>query len=147
MKRAILLSAITLCLFATLGCEKELSEIDIIKQKLIGTWEWQITYCGGFVGERRPKPGQKREIIFTENRVLITDNLEIVDKKPVIIDKKKVLQDGSYTISKEQDKLYITIIPKEGAEDLLLYSGKRELKLSRTGDTLYLHGPVYKKVN
>ncbi len=173
MKKLIFLSAIALWLFAATGCEEnennaneppkmatpqsiknELSKYEqkLIKQKLIGTWEWVVSY-GGVIGEKRPKSGRKREIIFTDNRVLITDNMDIVDDKPVITDKKKVLQDGSYIISKEQDKLYITTTPKEGAEDLEVYSGKVEISLDETGNILGFHASVgyycavYKKIN
>ncbi len=102
--------------------------------------------------EQRPEPGRKLEIIFTDNRMLITDNMEIVDDKPVITDKKKVLQDGSYTITKEQDKLYVTITSKEGTENQQFLSDKIELEFNKTGDTLFsfLYGNsrnVYKKVN
>ncbi len=154
MKKIIFFSAIALWLFASMGCEKELSDIDITKQKLIGTWEWFVSY-GGVIGEKRPKPGEKLEIIFTENSVLVTHNMEVVDNKPVITDKKKVLLDGSYIISKEQDTLYITITSEEETEDLEPLSFKKHLYLNQTGDTLgfsYSRGTaqfadVYKKVN
>lgn len=117
------------------GCDKEPTEIDSVKQKLIGTWKWTISY-GGVIGKSKPLAGEKLEIIFTENRVLITHNLEVIDNQAVVTDNKKVIQDGSYSISKEGEKYYLTITPKKVASELYYLSGKREFSINQTSDTL-----------
>ncbi|RNC63280.1 hypothetical protein [Proteiniphilum sp. X52] len=129
--KTILFSIIALFLLIDVtGCEKELSETELMKQQIIGTWEWTVSY-GGVIGEQKPIPGEKLELIFTDDRILATHNMEIIDDKPVITDNKKVLQDGIYVISREQDKFYITITPKEGAGDLLYLAGKGEILLDQ----------------
>ncbi len=133
--KMILFMMIALFLFWGMGCERETSDIDSMKQKLIGTWEWIVSY-GGVVGESKPHPGEELEIIFTDNRVLITHNLEVIDNQAVIADNKKVIQDGSYAISKEDEKYYLTITPKEGEPELYYLSGKREFYINQTSDTL-----------
>lgn len=72
-------------------------------------------------------------------------------------DNKKVILDGSYVLCKEKDKFYITITPKEGAEDLQYLVGKKEISLNEDGNTLFFSyhnhigkggfSTVYKKVN
>ena len=144
-----------LLLIGGAGCEKELSDTELMKQQIIGTWEWTVSYQPGILWEVKPIPGEKREITFIDDRVLATHNKEIIDNKPVITDNKKVILDGSYVLCKEKDKFYITITPKEGAEDLRYLVGKKEISLNEDGNTLifsYYIGKggfstVYKKVN
>lgn len=156
--KTFLLTVITLCLMiGGTGCERTLSETELMKQKLIGTWEWIVSYNGGFIWESKPRPGEKLEILFTDNHVLITHNLEVIDNQPpVITDKNKVIQDGSYFISKENEKYYITITPKEDKPELDYLSGKREilfiqpentLSIGFTESTYNYHADLYKKVN
>ena len=144
-----------LLLIGEAGCEKELSDTELMKQQIIGTWEWTVSYQPGILWEVKPIPGEKREITFIDDRVLATHNKEIIDNKPVITDNKKVILDGSYVLCKEKDKFYITITPKEGAEDLQYLVGKKEISLNEDGNTLifsYYIGKggfstIYKKVN
>ncbi len=154
-RKTILFSVIALfLLIGGMGCEKELSDTELMKQQIIGTWEWTVSY-GGVIGEQKPLPGEKLELTFTDNRVLATHNMEIIDDKPVIIDNKKILQDGSYVLCKEKDKFYITITPKEGAGDLLYLAGKGEILLDQIDGYLIFpfsigtaqFSTVYKKVN
>ena len=144
-----------LLLIGGAGCEKELSDTELMKQQIIGTWEWTVSYQPGILWEVEPIPGEKREITFIDDRVLATHNKEIIDNKPVITDNKKVILDGSYVLCKEKDKFYITITPKEGTEDLQYLVGKKEISLNEDGNTLifsYYIGKggfstIYKKVN
>ncbi|KKY62242.1 hypothetical protein [Tannerella forsythia] len=144
-----------LLLIGGAGCEKELSDTELMKQQIIGTWEWTVSYQPGILWEVKPIPGEKREITFIDDRVLATHNKEIIDNKPVITDNKKVILDGSYVLCKEKDKFYITITPKEGTEDLQYLVGKKEISLNEDGNTLifsYYIGKggfstIYKKVN
>lgn len=155
-KIALWISALFFLLGAA-GCEKELSDTELMKQQIIGTWEWTVSYQPGFLWEVKPIPGEKREITFIDDRVLATHNKEIIDNKPVITDNKKVILDGSYVLCKEKDKFYITITPKEGAEDLQYLVGKKEISLNEDGNTLFFSyhnhigkggfSTVYKKVN
>ncbi len=156
MKTSKLLLVISL-LFLIMGiggCKKETSDINFMKQKIIGTWEWTVSY-GGAVGIQNPQPKEKLEIIFTKNQVLITHNLEIIENHAVITDNKKVLQDGSYTINEKEKKSYITITPKNKVSDLLFFSGETEFIFNETFDMLsfsFSQGTAYfdhvfKKVN
>ena len=104
-KTFLFTATLLLLLLGAAGCEKELSDTELMKQQIIGTWEWTVSY-GGVIGEQKPTPGEKLELTFTDNRILATHNMEIIDDKPLITDNKKVLQDGIYVISKEQDKFY-----------------------------------------
>lgn len=150
IKPFIFEAIIFLMLLGLTACDKESSET---KQQLIGIWQWEATF-GGVVGETNPISEEKIEITFTDNHVLITHNLEFVDGNPVITDDGKVIQDGTYFISKEQDKLYITIVPKNVNADLLFLAGKNEFSLNQSADELtfyisvgdaeFIH--VYKKV-
>ena len=74
-----------LLLIGGAGCEKELSDTELMKQQIIGTWEWTVSY-GGVIGEQKPIPGEKLELTFTDNRILATHNMEIIDDKPLITD-------------------------------------------------------------
>ena len=153
-KTFLFTATLLLLLLGAAGCEKELSDTELMKQQIIGTWEWTVSY-GGVIGEQKPIPGEKLELTFTDNRILATHNMEIIDDKPLITDNKKVLQDGIYVISKEQDKFYITITPKEGAGDLLYLAGKGEILLDQIDGYLIFpfsigtaqFSTVYKKMN
>ena len=46
-----------LLLIGGAGCEKELSDTELMKQQIIGTWEWTVSY-GGVIGEQKPIPGR-----------------------------------------------------------------------------------------
>lgn len=77
--KSILSFLFVLCLLiGGVGCDDELSENELMRQKLIGTWEWTVSY-GGVVGESKPQVGEKLEIEFIDNRVLITHNMENID--------------------------------------------------------------------
>lgn len=154
--KSILSILFVLCLLiGGVGCDDELSENELMRQKLIGTWEWTVSY-GGVVGESKPQVGEKLEIGFIDNRVLITHNMENIDNQPpVITDKKIVIQDGSYFVSKEKNKYYLTITPKEETPDLYYLSGKREFYINKSGETLTINDSQgtaqfssdYKKIN
>ena len=142
-KTFLFTATLLLLLLGAAGCEKELSDTELMKQQIIGTWEWTVSYQPGILWEVKPIPGEKREITFIDDRVLATHNKEIIDNKPVITDNKKVILDGSYVLCKEKDKFYITITPKEGAEDLQYLVGKKEISLNEDGNTLIFYECPY----
>lgn len=154
--KSILSILFVLCLLiGGVGCDDELSESELMRQKLIGTWEWTVSH-GGVVGKSKPYVGEKLEIEFIDNRVLITHNMKFVDNQPpVITDKKIVIQDGSYFVSKDKNKYYLTITPKEETSNLYYLSGKREFYINKSGNTLTINDSQgtaqfsndYKKIN
>lgn len=152
--KTILFAVIALfLLIGGVGCEEKLSETELMKQQLIGTWEWTVSY-GGFVGKKYPIQGEKLELTFTDNYVLATYTREVTNDKSVVTDNKNILLDGSYVVSKEQDKYFITISPKEGEQDLLFLSGKNEFYIDQDTNELVFaltegtaqFSHIYKKV-
>ena len=108
---------ITLCLMVGgMGCEKEKSNTDIIKQKLIGKWKWEVSY-GGAVGISKPIPGEKLVMEFTDERVLSVYNGE-------------VRLYGSYAINEESDRYFITFTPDSTFSQPTISSSKSEFSFS-----------------
>ena len=93
-KTFLFTTTLLLLLLGAAGCEKELSDTELMKQQIIGTWEWTVSYQPGILWEVKPIPGEKREITFIDDRVLATHNKEIIDNKPVITDNKKAAQNN-----------------------------------------------------
>ena len=122
MKKKLILFTVIVLLLGLVGCEKESSELEFIKQKLIGSWEWVASY-GGIVGIKKPLPDEKLFITFTDERVIIAHNNEII-------------QDGNYIITKKNSNFYITITSEMTPKSLIYASGSTELTLNETFDTL-----------
>lgn len=154
--KMILFTVATLfLLMGGMGCEKELSETELMKQKIAGKWEWIVSYQPGIMWKVTPVPGEKRELTITDNRVLATHNMEIINEKPVITDNRKVILEGNYIVSKEQDKFYIKVTPKEGSESLHFLSNKSEFSLEQDTEKLIFSfsqgtaqfAHIYRRVN
>ncbi len=143
-------------LIGGVGCEKEKLETDLMRQKIVGTWEWIYTYqYPGFNWRLTPIQGEKLELTFTDNRVLATHNMEISDGESVITENKNMVLDGSFVITKEKDVFYITITPKEVIEEYRPLVETNQLNFNQENDTLFISSSrervqvsnVYKRVN